>query len=63
MKLSDIMSAAGLASFAEVALVIFLAVFAAVAFHVVSSKGRYSNVRLLPLSDGARSAHPSDGKE
>ena len=51
MKLSDIMSAAGLSIYAEVALVIFLGVFLAVALDVFSSVRRHEAARLLPLED------------
>ena len=51
MKLSDIMSAAGLSIYAEVALLIFLGVFLAVALDVFSSARRHEAVRLLPLED------------
>jgi hypothetical protein len=36
MKLSDVMSAAGLAGYAEVALILFLSVFVAVVVQVLS---------------------------
>ena len=51
MKLSDIMSAAGLSIYAEVALLIFLGVFLAIALDVFSSARRHEAARLLPLSD------------
>jgi hypothetical protein len=51
MKLSDVMSAMNLASYAEVGLVLFLAAFLAVAFDVVR-KGRELEAHAqLPLSD------------
>lgn len=53
MRLSDIMSNLGLASFAEVGLIIFLAVFIAVAFRVFSKKyqAEYEAASLMPLDD------------
>ncbi|HWA74013.1 MAG TPA: hypothetical protein VG937_16840 [Polyangiaceae bacterium] len=53
MKLSDIMSAAGLSIYAEVALLIFLGVFLAIALDVFSSVRRHEAARLLPLEDDA----------
>jgi cbb3-type cytochrome oxidase subunit 3 len=53
MKLSDVMSSMGLAFYAEVALVIFFAVFVGVAFHVYRREMRpvYERARLMPLDD------------
>jgi cbb3-type cytochrome oxidase subunit 3 len=51
MKLSDIMSAAGLSIYAEVALMIFLGVFLAVALDVFRSSRRHEEASLLPLED------------
>lgn len=58
MKLSDIMSAAGLAGFAEVALVLFLIVFVAVCVSVFSKKntGHHERARFLPCDDAPRVA-------
>ncbi len=55
MKLSDIMSHMGLASYAEVALAIFLAVFigAAIWAYLPSNRHRFSLAMTLPLEDGA----------
>lgn len=54
MKLSDIMSSMGLASYAEVALVIFFVVFLAVVAHVMNRRNteRFERARHLPLDDG-----------
>jgi hypothetical protein len=54
MKLSDVMSAAGLASWAEVALVLSFITFAAIVayVYVVRSKASFEDVRHLPLDDG-----------
>ncbi len=61
MKLSDIMSAAGLAWFAEAALVLFLVAFATVCVSVFSKRNarRLDAARFLPLEDApAPSAAP-----
>lgn len=53
MRLSDIMSEMHLASYAEIGLVIFLVVFAAVVIRVFSKKyaGEYEAARHMPLDD------------
>jgi cbb3-type cytochrome oxidase subunit 3 len=53
MKLSDIMSAAGLVSWAEIGLVISFVTFAAIVAYVfvVRSKASYEAARNLPLDD------------
>src|SRR5690606_17204562 len=53
MKLSDIMSAAGLAWFAEAALVLFMIAFVAVCISVFSKKNgpRLEKARYLPWED------------
>jgi cation transporter-like permease len=52
VKLSDIMSAANLAFYAEVALIIFLAVFMIIAgFVLLSRRQRWEHVARLPLED------------
>ena len=58
MKLSDIMSAAGLAFYAEVALGLFMFAFALVALSVVarSNESTWERARWLPLSDDERQA-------
>jgi len=64
MKLSDIMSAAGLTSWAELGLVISFLTFAAIVAYVfiVRSRASYEEVRNLPLDDdaGARSDDSDD---
>ncbi len=57
MKLSDIMSAAGLTSWAELGLIISFLTFAAIVAYVfiVRSKASYEEVRNLPLEDGEES--------
>jgi len=54
MRLSDIMSATGLGSWAEVGLVISFITFAAIVVYVfvVRSKASYDAERNLPLDDG-----------
>ncbi len=59
MRLSDVMSAAGLASWTEVALVLCFIVFTAIVVwvFVIRSKPSYDHVRNLPLEEnGADSA-------
>jgi cbb3-type cytochrome oxidase subunit 3 len=53
MKLSDVMSSMGLAAYAEIAMVIFLAVFLAVALQLLRKKNieAYERARLIPLDD------------
>lgn len=53
MKLSDVMSHAGLARYAEIALVLFLAAFVAVAIRLFrpSRKADLERAALLPLDD------------
>jgi cbb3-type cytochrome oxidase subunit 3 len=64
MKLSDVMSAMQLAGFAEVALVIFFAVFIAVTVHTFHRDRRalYERARSLPLEDD-EPRDPGDSKE
>ena len=59
MKLSDIMGAAGLTSWAEIGLVISVITFAAIVAYVfvVRSKASYEDARRLPL-DGDESRTP-----
>ncbi len=61
MKLSDIMSHAGLAMYAQVALVLFFGVFIAVAIrtYAPSRRGVLDDAALLPLDDGRTVAHTS----
>lgn len=72
MKLSDIVGAAtGLAIYAEIALVLFLAAFVAVFVQVVSKARRadWDEAESLPLSDGdaheglVRKEHPGEYRE
>jgi cbb3-type cytochrome oxidase subunit 3 len=69
MKLSDIMSAMNLASYAEVSLVIFMAVFVAVAIHLMrrGHTQAWNEASMLPLDDdqvpmSRRSKEQSDGR-
>ena len=63
MSLSDVMSAAGLSSWTEVALVLCFITFAAIVVWVffVRSKPSYDQVRNLPLDDNgaAKGGDPS----
>jgi hypothetical protein len=55
MKLSDVMSAADLAVYAEIGLVIFFAAFVAVAIRVIfMSKSGYSEELSLPFNDNLK---------
>ena len=60
MKLSDIVSAAGLHAYAEVALVLFLLVFIAVSIDLIAKKhaDEFAHARLLPLDDDSKSSSP-----
>lgn len=53
MRLSDIMSAMALSSYAEVALVIFMIVFMAVALRLLSKRheAQWNAARYMPLDD------------
>ena len=64
MKLSEIMSHAGLSRYAEVALVLFLAAFVAVAWWTFrpGAKSRMDHDARLPLDDGG-AAQPKNGGE
>jgi cbb3-type cytochrome oxidase subunit 3 len=60
MKLSDVVSGAGLSSFAEIALVIFLGVFLAVALRALfSSRASMDRAARMPLDDESLE-QPSD---
>jgi cbb3-type cytochrome oxidase subunit 3 len=64
MKLSDIMSAMHLEGWAELALVLFLAAFIAVALQLFSPKRRaeYKSKGLLPLEGDVDEVETSEGK-
>jgi hypothetical protein len=51
MKLNDVIAAAGLSAYAEVALVIFFGVFLGVAIDLLAGQKRHEALRLLPLDD------------
>ncbi len=54
MKLSDVMGAAGLVTWAEIGLVISLVTFAAIAVWLVAGRrSRWDRVARLPLEDDA----------
>ena len=60
MKLSDIVSAAGLFVYAEVALVLFLVAFTAVLIDVLRKRPReeFDHAASLPLEDGSMTPSP-----
>ena len=60
MKLSDIVSAAGLHAYAEVALVLFLLVFIAVSIDLIAKRhaDEFAHARLLPLDDDSTTPSP-----
>ncbi len=61
MKLSDVMSAAGLAGWAEVALVIFFVAFLLVCVRVARGNREWQRARYLPLEgDRAPRAEEDD---
>jgi len=51
MKLTDVIAAAGLSSYAEVSLLIFFGVFVGVVVDLLSGAGRHEAMRVLPLDD------------
>jgi cbb3-type cytochrome oxidase subunit 3 len=57
MKLSDVMSAANLAAYAEVALLIFFLVFVAVIVYVLRGRKEWQRARYLPLDSGNGAPH------
>ncbi len=64
MRLSDIMSHAGLALYAEVAMVIFLIVFLAVLYRTFrpSKRQEYEDMGRLPFEDGSKDPQPPGGE-
>ena len=58
MKLSDVMSAMDLASYAEVGLVLFLAAFAAIAVDVLRPGRSFEALGRLPLDSERRASPP-----
>lgn len=64
MRLSDIMSHAGLALYAEVAMVIFLIVFLAVLYRTFrpSKRKEYEDMGRLPFEDGSPGPKPPGGE-
>jgi len=64
MKLSDIMSAAGLTSWAEIGLVISFFTFAVIVAYVfvVRSKDSYEEDRNLPFDDDSPTIPETDGR-
>jgi cbb3-type cytochrome oxidase subunit 3 len=64
MSLTDVMSAAGLSSWTEVALILCFITFAAIVVwvFVVRGKPAYEHIRHLPLDDDGDSAPPAAAK-
>ena len=63
MKLSDIMSHAGLSVYAEIALVLFLGVFIVITIRTFAPSNRRAlqEASMLPLDDGTRvTVHPQE---
>jgi cbb3-type cytochrome oxidase subunit 3 len=56
MRLGEIMSAAGLQVFAEIGLVLFLAIFAGVVVYTFAKRNRatFDRARTAPLNDAPR---------
>jgi cbb3-type cytochrome oxidase subunit 3 len=65
MSLTDVMSAAGLSSWTEVALVLCFITFAAIVFwvFVVRGKPSYEHQRALPLEDDNGTSAAAKGDE
>ena len=65
MKLSEIMSAAGLQVFAEIGLVLFVAIFGGVLVYTFTKKNRaiFESARTAPLRDAPRSNGESSTHE
>jgi len=63
MKLSDIMSAAGLTSWAEVGLLVSFITFIAIVAYVfvIRSRSSYEEERNLPLDNGDVARRPNGG--
>ena len=61
MKLSDIMGNAGLSMYAQVALVLFLAVFIAITIRTFAPSRRreLDEAAMIPLNDEPSDAHPA----
>jgi len=64
MRLSDIMSQAGLAGYAEIALILFILVFVAVVIRIFrpGRKGEMDAAARLPLDDGDETTRRKDGQ-
>lgn len=60
MRLTDIMSSLRLEAYAEIALVIFLAVFVAIVIWTFSKRQKavFDRARYLPLQDGGSAGSP-----
>ncbi len=64
MRLSDIMSHAGLSGYAIVAMVLFIVAFGGIVWKVFqrSNRDEYEHARRLPLEDGTPPRSPGDSK-
>ncbi|MHB1328792.1 MAG: cbb3-type cytochrome oxidase subunit 3 [Gemmatimonadales bacterium] len=62
MKLSDIMSNAGLSTYAQIALVLFLIAFVLIVWWVFrpSARSRWRADKMIPLDDGQNASLPTD---
>lgn len=58
-SIADVVSAAGLAIYAEVALAIFFIVFAAIGLRLLVPNPRWDDCARLPLDDDSPSPRPS----
>lgn len=65
MRLSEIMSAAGLQVFAEIGLVMFLGIFAGVVIYTFTRRNRatFDRARTAPLDDAALSSRENSTDE
>lgn len=65
MKLSDVMGAANLSIYAQVALILFLAAFAGIVFRTFrpSRRREFEDARRLPLDDGTPRERPAERKD
>lgn len=62
MRLSDIMSSAGLSGYAVIALILFMAAFIAIAIRLFlpSQRKKLERAKRLPLDDGDPSGREND---
>ncbi|MBI2568463.1 MAG: hypothetical protein HYV63_15695 [Candidatus Schekmanbacteria bacterium] len=62
MSLGDVMAQARLELFAEIGLIIFLAVFVTIVIHVFVGRGQHQDelLRMLPLADDTAESRTAD---